>query len=411
MFRTGLISKNVVRFPIVAKSPRQMLRAVPAFQYEFQSLDKYLDVLRSRLKIAVVYGGDRTTEDAVIYKTVNPRPWKSYRNVALDLATALKINGFEHVTVLPDDMQLPHHLKEDGIQLVWLNTGGVQGYSPLSHTAATLEMLGIPYIGHNPLHAAMLDNKDTFKRMLQAQGIKTAPFVVWHPAQGDLETGPGTPFAHTFRDHFGPFVIKPVSGRGSLHISVAEFADQVPNAARNIYRETHNDVMIEAYLPGREFCVAVCGPVIGTNNHFVNANKPFAFSTVERVLEDYELIFTSMDKKAITQDRIRVINEQEQGLKEDLLQLARRVYQEFNLNHLIRLDIRADAQGELHILEANPKPDLKRNTGNTGSLISLGLSEYSLQYDDLILSMLADRLHYLMAYNPGAIAHIIEMLV
>ncbi len=391
--------------------PRQETIAVDEFSYEFGSLDKYLDILRSRLKIAVVYGGDRSIKDAVIYQTVNPRPWKSYRNVALDIAAALKVNGFEHVTVLPDDMHLPKRLKQQGIQLVWLNTGGVQGYSPLSHTAAMLEMLGIPYIGHNPLHAALLDNKDTFKRMLQSQGIKTAPFIVWHPAQGELCTERGSAFDTVFRDHHGPFVIKPVSGRASLHISVAEFADQVPNAAKNVYRETHNDVLIEAYLPGREFCVAVCGPVIGINTHFVHCHKPFAFSTVERVLQDYELIFTSMDKKAITQDRVRIINESEQGLKEELLQLARQVYQQMNLNHLIRLDIRADATGALHILEANPKPDLKSNTGKQGSLISLGLSEYGLGYNDLILSMLADRLDYLMSYNPGVINHIIEMLV
>jgi D-alanine-D-alanine ligase len=144
----------------------------------------YLDVFRSRLRIAVVYGGDKNRENAVIYRTLNPRPWKSYEAVARDIQSALYELGFEYVTLLPDDMTLPQRLKEEQIHLAWLNTGGVQGYDPVSHTAAMLEMLGLPYVGHNPLNASTLDNKHIFKRELQALDIPTAPFMTWHPARG-----------------------------------------------------------------------------------------------------------------------------------------------------------------------------------------------------------------------------------
>ena len=135
------------------------------------------------LRIAVIYGGDKDQPGSVVNKTLNPRSWKSYESVARDIQVALWEIGFEHVVVLPDDMRLPQRLADEGVHLVWLNTGGVQGYNPVSHAPAMLEMLGIPYIGHDPLNAATLDNKDAFKRGLQALGITTAPFVTWHPAR------------------------------------------------------------------------------------------------------------------------------------------------------------------------------------------------------------------------------------
>ena len=168
------------------------------FSYDFGMLAAYLDILRSRLRIAIVHGGDRTKQDAVIYQTFNSRPWQSHAQVAYDIRDSLQDSGFDQVFVMADDMSLPARLRDEAIHLVWLNTGGVQGYNAVSHTAAMLEMLGIPYIGHNALHAALLDNKDAFKRELNGLGIPTAPFTTWHPSQGELALGPGSRFYRSF---------------------------------------------------------------------------------------------------------------------------------------------------------------------------------------------------------------------
>lgn len=65
---------------------------------------------------------------------------------------------------------------------VWLNTGGVQGESPMCQTQALLETAGIPYVGHSPLNAALLDDKGLFKLACRGLGIKTAPFIVHNGA-------------------------------------------------------------------------------------------------------------------------------------------------------------------------------------------------------------------------------------
>lgn len=385
----------------------QQLPCSGLFQY---SLPDLLDEFRSRMRIAVIFGGDRRHDDAVIYRSVNPRPWKSYEAVARDIHDALREAGFANVILLRDDMTLPQRLKDEGVHLAWLNSGGVQGYSSVSHCAAALEMLGIPYVGHPPHHACLLDNKDMFKRELQALGIRTAPFVTWHPASGPLATGAGSWFERVFHHYDGPFVLKPVSGRASLDVTVIDSAETLAAAADDLARRTRNTVLIETFLGGREFCVAVCGGTLHSGGALVHSGRPFAFATVERLLEPGESIFTSMDTRAITTDRVRAVTPDEPE-HAALSGIARAIYAKFALSSLIRVDVRADEHGELHVLEANPKPDLARGNGAATSLVTAHLARANLTYSDLILSLLADRMDYLFRHAPESVLHLAELVV
>jgi D-alanine-D-alanine ligase len=381
-----------------------------AFFYDFNLLSQYIERLSSKLRIAVIHGGDKNREGAVIYKTHNPRSTKTYETVARDIAQALQKIGFEQIFVMADDLTLAQNLQRENIHLAWLNTGGVQGYNPVCHTPALLEMLGMPYVGHNPLNSSILDNKHAFKRELQGLGFKTAPFIVCHPAQGIFKPKDNQHFVNVFKDYEGPFLVKPVSGRASLNISVVDKVEELSEAVAQAQRLTHNTVLIETYLPGREFCVSVCGYVTYAGGEFSKNPKPFTFSTIERVLEADERIFTSMDRKAITTSRVRLLGNDEFALKQQLIDLAQRIYWEFNLNSLVRIDLRSDVDGVLQILEANPKPDLKRPVENVTSLVAQGLSEYNMSYEDLILSLLGDRLDYLLTYHFDIVPHIVELL-
>jgi D-alanine-D-alanine ligase len=394
----------------VRVSTRTLTALPPRFDYSFADLADHLRTLRSRLRIAVVHGGDRRADGAVIRETYNPRPWKSYRAVAEDIQNALFELGFEHVTLLPDDMSLPQELKRRRIDVVWLNTGGVQGYNPVSHTPAMLEMLGVPYVGQSSLTASILDNKHVFKRTLDALGIQTSPSYCWNPSYSPADPTSDVRFVASFADYRGPFVLKPVSGRASVMVEVAESIDDVRPIADAIYDSTRNGVLIEPFLPGREFCVSVCGRVISRGGDLVEMREPFAFSTVERVFDDGESIFTSMDVKPISTDRVRVIGDEDPALKQELIDIAQRIYSELELESIVRVDIRADAQGNLYVLEANPKPDLKRPDGKVTSLVMCGLAEHGLGYTDLIHGLLADRLNHLFRYHAGSVGHILGYL-
>jgi D-alanine-D-alanine ligase len=374
-------------------------------------LQSRLDRLRDQLRIAVIFGGDKNAEGAVLHRSPNTRPWKSYAEVAHDIAAALSRLGFAHVEAMPDDMRLFDRLRRGDIHLAWLNTGGVQGYNPACHTPSMLEMLGIPYVGHDPLVSTVLDNKHAFKRELLGVGIPTAPFMTWNLARGPFLPGINSRFTAAFGDYRGPFVVKPVSGRASLHVHVVDDVAGLPDAVAAVYEATGNTVLIESFLSGREFCIAVCGPITAHGGSLRRRAAPFAFAALERHLEPDERIFTSMDVRPITQERFRRLDETaDADIIAELRVLARDVFLEFNLHGLIRLDIRADGQGNLFVLEANPKPDLKAPSARSTSLVCGDLPQHGMSYDDLVLSLIADRLDYLFGHRPDSVRHVAELL-
>jgi len=362
--------------------------------------------LLPRLTVAVIHGGDKTLPGAVLNQSANTRSWKSYQAVAQDIAGALGRLGVGRVLVLPDDMRLAERLRREGVHLAWLNTAGVQGYDPACHTPALLEMLGLPYVGHNPLSASTLDNKHAFKRELIGFGIPTAPFMTWTHARGALRPEINPRFRHCFGDFAGPFVVKPVTGRASLHVHVVGH-DRLADTVEEISQLTDNLVLIEPYLPGREFCVAVAGPAVARGGVLERRDSPFVFSAVERHLKADEPIFTSMDIRPITRDRWSLASEP--AVVAELMRIARDVHLDFNLETLVRLDLRADRDGRLMVLEANPKPDLKRPTENETSLVCAGLEAHGMGYDDLILALIGGRIDFLLTHRPGACGVLAEL--
>jgi D-alanine-D-alanine ligase len=373
-------------------------------------LEHRIDRLKSSMHLAVIFGGDKSMPGSVVYQSHNTRSWKSYEAVANDIASALRRLGFRHVEVMPEDMRLGDQLRQRGIHMAWLNTGGVQGHNPVTHAPAMLEMMGVPYVGHDPLAATLLDNKHAFKRAAMATGLPTPTFMVSQRHRG-LTSDFDRKFSRAFGDYAGPFVVKPVSGGASLHVHVVPDIASIRDAVDEVHQITQNAVLIEQFLPGREVCIAVSGPVIARGGQLMRAAEPVAFSAIERVLMPSEHIFTSMDKRPITQDRTKLLdNRRDAKLLESMSRLARQTYVDFDLGSVIRLDLRADETGELHILEANPKPDLKAPSDSGTSLICAGLAEIGLDYDNLILSLLADRLDFLFMRRPDMVRHLAELI-
>jgi D-alanine-D-alanine ligase len=386
-----------------AKTPRRESRK--------EQLGEQIEKMFRRLRLAVVFGGNKAVEGAVIHPSTNSRSWKSYETVANDIAKAMTRLGCRNVEVMPDDMRLGERLKASGSHLAWLNTGGVQGQCSVSHAPAMMEMFGIPYIGHDPMVAGILDNKHVFKRQLRAAGIPTADFFIWQPGLSNPDPIKDEGFFSSFGNYEGPFIVKPVSGRASLNVMYIEDRGGIEAAVRTVYGITRNHVLIERYLSGKEYCVAIAGPVIARGGVLERLPTPFVFSALERTFDEGEKIFTSMDFKPITGARARVldpIEDEEAIVRLDLL--ARRVFAELGVETLVRLDVRADAHGNMFILEANPKPDLKAPEPGVTSLVSIGLPQFGMSYDDLIFSIFADRIDVLLSERRGTADRLLRLL-
>lgn len=371
----------------------------------------HLEAMFSRLRIAVIFGGDRNRDGAVISPTSNPRSDKTYESVASDIAAALVRCGFANVTLMPEDMTLGDRLRQYGANFAWLNSGGTQGYASVAHGPSLLELSGIPYVGHNPLNAAILDNKHMFKYALGGLGVRTPRFIVIHFGETLDTPGVRERFQTVFENYHGPFVVKPVSGRASLHVHLVDEGKDLPPVVEMVHGSTENSLMIEEFLPGPEYCIGVCGPLLVKSGKPVRLDGPFCFSALERLLDADERIFTSMDVRPIEANRFRLLDDARDGdVVRQLEVLGKVLYAAFNLETAIRLDVRADAAGGLAVLEANPKPDLKFPGNGQTCLIAAGLDRYSMSYDDLILSQLVNRLDFLISRRPSGVPYLVRLL-
>ena len=395
------------------------LRSDPAFKKETKSrragrigqLEGQLESMFRRLRLAVVYGGNSSNRGAVIEPTSNPRSWKSYEAVARDIAGAMSRIGCKEIFLVPDDMRLGENLRMHDTHLAWLNTGGVQGQCSVSHAPAMMELFGIPYIGHDPMMAGILDSKHVFKRQLRSAGLPTASFAIVLPEAKSYEPETDPVFLNAFGKHEGPYIVKPVSGRASLNVMYVEKRGDLAKAVDEVYGITRNFVLIEQYLSGKEYCVAIGGPIVSRGGKLEQLDHPFVFSPLERVLDADEKIFTSMDVKPISGERARLLDPvRDAKVREELQNLALGVWRQLGIETLVRLDIRADDAGKLHVLEANPKPDLKAPSDNATSLVAIGLSEFGMNYDDLIMSIFADRVDMLLSERRGTADRLLRLI-
>lgn len=367
-------------------------------------LESLLDHVKRHVPIAVVHGGDRNAPEAVIRATHNPRSDKTYAAVAADIANSLGRLGFQNVELVPEQMQMGERLRQLKTGLVWVNSGGTQGFSSICHAPSMLEMMGIPYIGHNPLNAALLDNKHAFKHILVGLSIATPDFFVCDFKSDQRIEAMEKTFDRIFRDSEYQ-VIKPVSGRASIHVHRVQGKAEAFDVARNVYEETGNLVLIEKFIPGTEYTIAINGPMVCVGRKISKLKSNFIFSATRRIMGEEEPIFTSMDLRPIGPDRCRLLDtDTEASVIAQLSALAKQIYDGFDLEAMVRIDARADRDGQIYVLEANPKPDLKQPTENSFSFVAAGLGNFGMDYDDLINTLMVDRLRFLLSHRSAMVA-------
>ena len=77
---------------LAARPPQRA--AATALATNLDGLKEQIERLLDRMRIAVIFGGDKSIPGAVINQAGNPRSWKSYEAVAQDIADALSRLGF-----------------------------------------------------------------------------------------------------------------------------------------------------------------------------------------------------------------------------------------------------------------------------------------------------------------------------
>lgn len=384
--------------------------AVRAPLSPFAELNELLDRVRAFARVAVVYSANPDEPGAVLHRTMQPRSWKSYRDVAEQIGDTLRTLGVATVEVVAEGPVFQAALVAGRFDLVWLNCAGIQGRDSLSHTAAACEALGISYVGHSPLQAALMDDKVLMKQWLHGIGLPTAPFVVRFGAGARTLSATDPDFAQAFGHSYrGPFLVKPAQGRGSVMVELVDDLAAVSAAAERINQATQDRVIIERFVAGQEYCTWMAGGLHVQGGEIVGERKLAIFGSAERLFLDYSRVFKKSES-AEANDLARPLSAGEDRLREDLYYLGRTVFSGLSLSIPVRMDVRRDENGFFQILEVNPKPDLRMPDPGHAGLLSVALSDLGCSYADFIWKILADWLHFHLRFHRGQLSGLFAAL-
>jgi D-alanine-D-alanine ligase len=261
---------------------------------------------------------------------------------------AIASNGHT-VTGIEADTGLESKLRRVKPDLVYNIAEGLFGDSRESYVPAVCEKLSIPYTGSGPLTLGICLHKGRCKEILTANGIPNPPFRVFRPGEAvDLS---GFPF---------PAIVKPVaegSSKGVCDKSVADNAGQAAKLISDCLSEYGEAAIIEGFLPGAEFTVAMIGngaslevlPIVG-----------FDFSQLPptaRKIYSYEAKWVWDTPKAplkIFQCPAQI----PETLRAQIERLVRDTARVLEIRDWCRMDVRLDAAGKPNIIEVNPIPGI-----------------------------------------------------
>jgi D-alanine-D-alanine ligase len=235
---------------------------------------------------------------------------------------------------------VPRLARGDRWDLVFNIAEGLRGIGRESQVPAILEAYDIPCTFSDPLVTALTLHKALAKRVLRDLGVATADFqVVASPV--DIE-----------RVHLPfPLFVKPVAegtAKGIDGDSRVTSREELARVCRRLLATYQQPALVETYLPGREFTVGITG----TGEHAA------AIGTLEIVMRAHAQphSYTYVNKEQCEELCEFLLAPPEWAAQAEALSLA--AWRGLGCRDAGRVDLRADAQGRLHVMELNPLPGL-----------------------------------------------------
>ena len=227
----------------------------------------------------------------------------------------------------------------DRWDLVFNIAEGMNGIGREAQVPAILDLYGIPYTFSDPLVMSLTLHKAMTKRVVRDAGVPTPDFVLVERLS-DLD---GLAFAP-------PYFVKPVAegtGKGVTPASIVRRRDGMPEACHALIQTFRQPVLVEAYLPGREFTVGILGTgnqaeVLGTIEVILlEAAEPgvYSYTNKERCEElvEYRLVRADQDPQVRETEAV-----------------ALRAWRALGCRDGGRLDVRCDKSGRPNFIEVNP---------------------------------------------------------
>lgn len=215
--------------------------------------------------------------------------------------------------------------------IVFLALHGANGED--GKVQSVLDLMGIKYTGCGPLSSGMAMDKGITKMVFEAKGVPT-------PKGMTLEKGECSSYLSDYGMDF-PVIVKPCCGGSSVGVCIAHNQQEYGAALMEAF-SYENQVVVEQFITGREFSVAVVDgkayPVIEIaplEGFYDYKNKYSAGSCVETCPADLSA-----------------------SLTKEMQMYAEKGYEALNLQAYARLDFLMEEDGSMYCLEANTLPGM-----------------------------------------------------
>ena len=265
------------------------------------------------------------------------------------LAVKNALDIFHDVSLIEANEDAYEKFRNNNIDIVFNIAENENGLSREAQIPAMLDMLKIPYTGSDPLTLATCLDKSRTKEILSYHKIKTPKFIVVNNID-DLKY---------FNLDF-PVFIKPLgegSSKGIFDSSFISNKDELYAAAEKNLRTYNQPSIVEEYLPGREFTVAMLGnddeaialPVIELNFNDLPGDMHPVYSFEAKWI---------LDTKDNPMDIYTCPAKINQDLENKIKEIALNSYKILRCKDWSRIDIRLDKDDEPNIIEINPLPGI-----------------------------------------------------
>ncbi|MBI1944122.1 MAG: D-alanine--D-alanine ligase [Deltaproteobacteria bacterium] len=258
------------------------------------------------------------------------------------LARAIAADGHQ-VVRLEATRDIVRRLPDAGVDVVFNLAEGVGGRAREAAVPAMLELLGVPHSGSEAATMAMALDKAAAKAVVAQAGVPTPKALV--VSRPDQPLG-----ALRF-----PVIVKPNAEGSSKGVSPKSVVEDEPALRREIAAQLsryRQPVLVEEFLPGREFTVGVLG----------DAHEP-------RVLPPMEIVFVEPDSKhpvyafgdkldwtkKIRYDAPAKVTD---ALGAEIERVALGAWRALHCRDVARFDLRCDADGRVCFIEVNTLPGL-----------------------------------------------------
>ena len=303
--------------------------------------------------------------------------WDSPTTIA---AVESALSRLGKVVRLEATEDFPERLRQIRPDIVFNIAEGFYGVNREAHVPAICEFYGIPYTGSDPFTLSLCLDKARTKETLTFHGIPTPRFAVVEKIEDLKGAADGLNL---------PLFVKPLhegSSKGITDSNLCFDRNHLIRQTEFLLENYKQSVLVEEYLPGKEFTCAVFGngneatvlPIVGMNFESLPKGALPIYSFDAKFVWD-----RPENPLDIFQCPARITRELQASIERVTLD----AFRVLGCRDWARIDVRLDAFGNPNVLEVNPLPGILPDPADNSCLPKAARAA-GIGYEELIQNCL-----------------------